>query len=115
MLFRSEAEVVDLYVPYVMPQENGGRTDCRRLELTDGTRRLHVGGSDVFQFSAHHFTAGDLYAARHTNELKPRPEVFVTLDHKHCGLGTGSCGPATLQRYRVRPGTYRFSFCFALS
>jgi beta-galactosidase len=28
----------------------------------------------------------------------------------HRGLGTASCGPDVLDRYRVLPGEYRFSY-----
>ena len=45
--------------------------------------------------AASHFTAADLTAARHTNELEPRPEVLLSLDHAQRGLGTASCGPDT--------------------
>ena len=46
-------------------------------------------------FSASHFTAQDLTDARHTSDLKPRPEVILNLDHAQRGLGTASCGPDT--------------------
>jgi len=32
----------------------------------------------------------------------------VSLDHAHCGLRTGSCGPPTLDQYRIDPGVYEF-------
>lgn len=42
-------------------------------------------------FSASHFTANDLYQARHTTDLQPRPEVILNLDVAQRGLGTASC------------------------
>ena len=58
-------------------------------------------------------TAADLYAARHTNDLEPRPEVFLNLDHAQRGLGTASCGPDTAEQYRLLERSYRFSYTLA--
>ena len=60
--------------------------------------------------SASHFTPHDLQAASHTTDLTPRAEVFVNLDVRQRGLGTASCGPDTLDRYLVAPGSYYLSF-----
>ncbi len=43
-------------------------------------------------------------------ELGPRPETVVHLDVAQRGLGTGSCGPDTLARYRVGPGRHRWAW-----
>ncbi len=102
--------VDDQYVPYVRPQENGNKEDTRWLALTDdagqGLKISTLG--DAFSFSALHFTATDLASARHNYELKPRPEIILSLDAKMCGLGNSSCGPGVLAKYAVPPtGTYR--------
>jgi beta-galactosidase len=107
--FRST--VTDQYVPYILPQEHGHRSDARRLSLTDENEfGLEVEGRPTIGFSASHFTAGDLYAARHTVDLVPRPEVILSLDHAQRGLGTASCGPDTAERYRLLERAYRFSY-----
>ncbi|MFL5778772.1 MAG: glycoside hydrolase family 2 TIM barrel-domain containing protein [Chloroflexota bacterium] len=108
---RWRSTVTDLYVPYVKPQENGGRADVRWLELRgeDG-RGLRLGLDQPRQVSATHFRAADLAAATHDVELAARPETVVHLDAAHRGLGTSSCGPDTLPQYLVGPGTYRWSW-----
>jgi beta-galactosidase len=65
---------------------------------------------DGLTFSASHFTAADLYAARDTTELHPRDEVIVHVDLAQRGLGTGSCGPDTLPRYRIGSGQHRWTW-----
>ena len=102
--------VTGMYVPYILPQEHGGRSDTRWLAIHDGTNGLVISGDALFQFSASHLTAEDLFAAKHTIDLKPRPETWLHLDHRHRGLGTASCGPDTLGQYRISGGTYRFRF-----
>ena len=55
------------------------------------------------------FTAADLYAAYHTNELTRLPETYWTLDLVQSGLGGNSCGPMTLPQYLIEPGQFQFS------
>jgi len=64
----------------------------------------------AMEASASHFTAHDLYAAKHTTDLRPRPEVHVNLDFAQRGLGTASCGPDTLPRYRIKSGQHALDF-----
>jgi beta-galactosidase len=103
--------VSDQYVPYILPQEHGHRSDVRTLALTDGAGfGLEVKGQPTIGFTASHFTAADLYAARHTCDLEPRAEVVLSLDHAQRGLGTASCGPDTAPQYRLAERVYRFAY-----
>jgi beta-galactosidase len=103
--------VTQEYVPYIMPQEHGHKTDVRWLQLTDAAGQgLRVAGEPTVEFSAGHFTAEDLYAARHTTDLQPRPEVILHLDAAQRGLGTASCGPDTLEKYRLLEREYQFAY-----
>ena len=71
---------------------------------------MTIGVDQITACSASHFTIEDLFRAHHTHELEPRPEVILNLDGAHRGLGTGSCGPDTLPRYRIRAGLHRFAY-----
>ena len=108
---RFESTVTEQYVPYVVPQEHGHHCDTHWLELRDDKGRgLRIEADAPFGFSASHLSAHDLFRAAHTCDLEPRPEVVVHLDRAHRGLGTASCGPDTLPRYRIKPGRYRFDY-----
>jgi beta-galactosidase len=98
------------YVPYILPQEHGNHTDVRWLALDDGSTGLRVTARGPLEFTASHFTADDLYAAKHTIDLAPRAETILSLDLRQRGLGTQSCGPDTLPRYRIAAGRHRFAF-----
>ena len=100
--------VDELYTPYVYPQENGNRTDCRWVALTD-VRGLGLFASGVPNFSAHRFTPEDFTLARHTVDLVPRDEIFLHLDYRHQGLGSNSCGPGPLPQYELHPDEFRFA------
>jgi beta-galactosidase len=105
------SRVADEYVPYIAPQEHGHHGDVRWLTLTDADGRgIKVTGQPTIGFSASHFTAADLTAARHTIDLEPRDEVILNLDYAQRGLGTASCGPDTSSGYRIPAGTHRFSY-----
>ncbi|MDP9283675.1 MAG: DUF4981 domain-containing protein [Actinomycetota bacterium] len=111
---RFESTVSDQYVPYILPQEHGHHPEARWLTLTDDAGAgFEVRGRPMIGFGASHFRAADLTAARHTNELEPRPEVVLSLDHAQRGLGTASCGPDTAAPYRLLEA--RYSFAYVLS
>ena len=95
------------YVPYIMPQEYGNKTQVRWLVLSGGQAGLHIqAGGTGLEASASHFTARDLEYALHTDDLKPQNTVTLHLDHLQRGLGTATCGPDTDEAYRIRPGRY---------
>ena len=100
-------------LPYLVPQEFGLRTDCRWMELVDprtgDVLRIDADGC-LLHMSAVHHTAHDLHSANDRTELVRRRGLTVHLDIAHRGLGTASCGPDTLEQYRVAAGTYRFAY-----
>ncbi|HEY1717593.1 MAG TPA: beta-galactosidase, partial [Verrucomicrobiae bacterium] len=104
-----KSTVAQQHVPYLRPQENGNKEDVRWLELTDANGNgLKISAQEnPFSFSALHFTANDLEGTRHSYELKPRPEIILSLDAKNCGLGNSSAGPGILEKFSVPPQIYR--------
>jgi beta-galactosidase len=106
--------VTDQYVAYAMPQEHGNKTDLRWIELASPDAAIRFTPSAPCEGSASRFAPEDLYAATHTTDLTPRKEVRVNLDVAQRGLGTASCGPATLERYRIGPGDYALAFEIAV-
>ncbi|QDU70748.1 glycoside hydrolase family 2 TIM barrel-domain containing protein [Mucisphaera calidilacus] len=111
-LYRSTVD--EQFVPYIVPQEHGLKTDVRWMSLGhESGRGVRIEAGDAtspVSFSASHYTPHDLTEARHVHELRRRDEVIVCIDAAHRGLGTASCGPDTLDRYLVRPGRYRLSY-----
>jgi len=130
LIARYETTVTDEYVDYVMPQEHGHHTDVRWLELSPAGRggerqrpgstparsrpsllpSLRITAAPLFEFNASHYAAEDLYAAKHATDLAPRAETIVYLDAAHRGLGTQSCGPDALDRYKLTAKRYSLSY-----
>jgi beta-galactosidase len=108
---RYTSTVADLYVPYVMPQENGGRADTRWAVVHDESGvGVLVTASNPFQLNVSQHTPEQLTDATHAEELTPAPVTTLHVDGFHRGLGTLSCGPDTLVQYRIGPGRYRFDW-----
>lgn len=100
-----------LFTPYLRPQESGGRNAVRHFALAGpGVAGATIHLDAPRQVSVTRYRAADLAAAAHHDELVPRAACVVHLDAAHRGLGTASCGPDTLPRYLIGPGTYRWSW-----
>jgi beta-galactosidase/evolved beta-galactosidase subunit alpha len=104
------AAVDELFTNYVYPQENGLRSDCDFVAITDRRGVGLLACSDApLHFSASRYTPADIEAAKHPHELKQRDDVTLILDHAHNGIGTGSCGPGVNASYVLRPENFRFT------
>ncbi|WYZ41220.1 hypothetical protein EsH8_V_000115 [Colletotrichum jinshuiense] len=127
-----EETVDDLFVDYEFPQDGGNRTDVRWVEFRgrlpddddeesaavgrgeqksdERILRARFGDLDGASFSAMHYTTKDLDECTHPYELhkRKRDDTIIRLDWAHHGLGTGSCGPATLPQYELRAGEFEF-------
>ncbi len=103
--------VTEQYQPYIFPQESGNKCDVRWAGLTDfnGNGLLFI-GEPVFEISALHYTAEDLDKAQHHYELVPREETIVRLNYRHGGLGSNSCGPDPMEKYRLKAEHAEISF-----
>ena len=108
-----KSTVSEQYVPYPRPQETGAKMDVPWLSLTDqaGTGLLVVAEAPM-AFSALHHTAADLDRALHTHELPRRPEIVLSLDARHSGIGNASCGPGVLPAYEVLPAPCTLGLSF---
>ncbi len=97
---RYKYTVDEMQTPYVVPQENGNRTEVRWVELTnDAGQGIRVEGR--FDFAARRWTSEDLDAAKHTKDLRPTDWIYLNLDIAQNGLGTAACGPGVLPQYQL--------------
>ncbi|KAI0477616.1 glycoside hydrolase family 2 protein [Xylariaceae sp. FL0804] len=96
-----------------VPQDAANHTDARWLELRrdwgegpDGRLlRARFGAHEGASFAVSRYAADDVDGAAHPHELRRHriaDHHLVHLDWLHHGLGSGSCGPATLPPYQLR-------------
>lgn len=95
--------VTEQYEPYVRPQENMAHIDTQWLAVkSENDIGLFIEAEEApFSFNCSHFTAEQLTAAAHAFELEPCENTVLYIDSAHSGIGSNSCGPALLEKYRV--------------
>ena len=106
----------DMFVPYIMPQENGNRSGVEyaafRPSDNNGTGLL-IAAPGTMEFSALRYSIDQLWKSFHSGELEEEDGVFVNCDCRLRGLGTATCGPDVRPEYEINPGYYRFSLRLA--
>ncbi|OZB90923.1 glycoside hydrolase family 2 TIM barrel-domain containing protein [Paenibacillus sp. XY044] len=102
--------VDDMFEPYIMPQENGSRYGTEWAMVTSELGMgLAFHGNAPFSFNASHYLPQDLEEAAHLHQLVKRKETIVHLDYKMSGVGSNSCGPELLEKYRLDEREFEFS------
>ena len=107
-----KSPIGDLFTDYEFPQESGNRTDVRWVEFKGKHGGLTAKFADLEEasFTAMHYLTQDLDECTHPYELHKRKkeETIVRLDWAHHGLGTGSCGPATMDKYVLESKLFEY-------
>ena len=106
-----ESDADSEYVPYIMPQEHGNHTDAKFLEIKDGMCFASDGG---FEFNVSHCDSEMLMRAKHIDEVKKDNSTIIRIDYKNSGVGSASCGPALIEKYRLAEKKIR-NFEFVIS
>jgi beta-galactosidase len=108
---RWSSSVAEQYIPYVKPQENGGHMGVRWFTLTNQTNRgLYFQLDKPRMVTVTPMRSTDLADATHNVFVQPSGNTVVTIDAIQRGVGTASCGPDTLVKYKIKPGTYKWSW-----
>lgn len=106
--------VADMHENYEFPQENGTRTKVENLVVSssDG-RKIEISSDDKFIFCAHDYSEQSLEKANHPEQIERDGLTHLCLDSRVRGSGTASCGPETLDKYKIMsPFDFRVSFTF---
>ena len=108
---RYSSTVEQQYVPYVKPQENGGHIGMRWFSLTNQSGHgLYFQLDKPRMVTVTPIRSEDLANATHNVFVNPSGNTVITIDGAHRGIGTASCGPDTLAKYLIKPGTYKWSW-----
>lgn len=100
---------------YVVPQENGNRTDVRWMYLSNPATKqgLLVVADSLLSMSAWPYTENNIAMAKHTNKLKPADYITLNIDLVQMGAGgndSWSEVAAPLQQYQIKAKDYQYSF-----
>lgn len=102
------SSVAFMHEDYLRPQENGSHFDCDYVILQGGGTCLAAVGDIPFSFNSSFFTQEELTEKAHNYELKPCGSTVLCLDYKQNGIGSESCGPHLLEKYRLDDGQFSF-------
>ena len=102
-----ESSADNEYVPYIMPQEHGNHTHVKELLMEGG---LEFFTNSEFEINVSHYNSDILTEAMHTDELKKDDATNIRIDYKNSGIGSASCGPDLLPKYRLDEKDIEFSF-----
>ena len=99
---------------YVVPQENGNRTDVRWMYLSNKQNGgLLISADSLLSMSAWPYTEKNIVAAKHTNKLKDAGYITLNIDLVQMGVGgndSWSDVGEALDKYRVPAQNYSYSF-----
>ena len=107
-LFRSK--VAQMHEDYIRPQENGSHYDCDYVELTNGQCGIVAVSKNPFSFNASVYTQEELERVSHNYELKESDSTVFCMDYAMNGIGSNSCGPDVLDKYRFDEEAFKFQF-----
>lgn len=114
---RYSTTVTDMLTPYAHPQSCGNRQEMREIFLykKGSTKGLKIEANQPIAFSMLHFDDTDFIKEKlHPWEMVERNEVYAHFDYIQRGVGNGSCGPQTIEKYQVpSSGTYSFTLRFS--
>lgn len=101
--------------PYVVPQENGNRTDVRWMYLYHPSSKdgLLVVADSLLSMSAWPYTEENISKAKHTIDLKPAGFITFNIDLIQMGVGgndSWSDVAAPLEQYQIKAKNYHYSF-----
>lgn len=101
--------------PYVMPQENGNRTDVRWMFLTNpkNNEGMLIMADSLLSMSAWPYTEKNINDAKHTYDLKDAGFLTLNIDLVQMGVGgndSWSEVAAPVKQYRVPAKEYQYSF-----
>ncbi|MBE6958765.1 MAG: glycoside hydrolase family 2 [Ruminococcaceae bacterium] len=95
------------YVPYIMPQEHGNHYGTRYLELENG---LTIEADEAFEINVSQYSTEELFKKQHAAELQKDGKTHIRIDYKDSGIGSGSCGPQLMDKYKLSEEEFTFEF-----
>lgn len=111
-----ETTVSDSFYPYPQPQDTGTKTGVRYFALTSDeheTGLLFVSDSEM-EAQALHFSSLQLRMESRVPKLRDMGRTYVTLSYGSRGTGGASCGPDTLDQYRITANGKDYTYIYTI-
>jgi beta-galactosidase len=104
--------VADQHFEFVMPQENGNKTDVRWIKVMDRAETgLKVTGEPLLEVNVQDYSQRALNDAKTSHSLARGDKTYVHVDLKQMGLGgDDSWSPRVHEEYQLKDKNYRLRF-----
>ena len=103
-----EKRTEDFFYPYLKPQECGSVYNAKWASIISDNARISFVG-DAFSFNVSEYSLCELADAKHPYELHKDTFLNVYTDVFMSGVGSASCGPELMDKYKIKEGRIRFS------
>ena len=104
-----KAKVFDMHEDYIRPQENGSHFDCDYVEITNGQFGFTAVSEKSFSFNASVYTQEELEEVDHNYMIERTESTVLCIDYALNGIGSNSCGPVLLDKYRFNDVEFDFT------
>lgn len=105
-----KAKVCEMHEDYIRPQENSSHFDCDYVELVSNQFGLIAVSENPFSFNTSVYTQEELERADHNYQLVKSNSTIFCLDYALNGIGSNSCGPSLIDKYRFQDIAFCFNF-----
>lgn len=109
--------VTDSFYPYGKPMDTGNKTDLRYLSLESNEKKTGVliACDGLLEGAALHYTHQQIGNARYTYGLpKEIGGTYLSVNYGSRGTGGASCGPETLQKYKLLNDGTDFGYSYTV-
>lgn len=104
-----EVSAEENYEDYIKPQENGSHFGCVNVGVMDDLGAgLEAVCPDGLSFNISCYSVEELTKKMHNYELEEAPYTMLHLDYKMAGIGSNSCGPRLMEKYRFNEPEFAF-------
>lgn len=107
-------KVSDFVTDYIRPQENGSHYHCDYIEVSGAGSGLLATSLTPFSFNVSNYSQEELAEKRHNFELVESESTVLCLDYAQNGIGSQSCGPELLDKYRFSETEFEFNIKLTL-
>jgi beta-galactosidase len=105
---RYQSTVDAMFVPYLIPQDCGLRTDNRYVRLTNAEGiGMEFSATEPFNFNCYNYSTENLSKAKYTYQLIKSDGVTFNFDYQTTGVGCTAIG--VLDKYQTIPQTIQFT------
>ena len=110
-----QQQAADMGFAYSCPQDNANRTGVRWAAMqAENGAGLAIAADRPLDMAVRRYSDEQLQNIAHDCELTPDADrLYLHMDYRNSGLGSGSCGPIAMAQYKAYPIHYAWKMAFA--